>query len=403
MRRTASALSLIAGLVGLASRTRADTFRGFSGVDRPYLVNQDRVCTPLVVASSSAAGAPRCEKAAADAIAHLSIKPPILQRGPAASFVAQAAGRTITVSRRAGGTVVTWDAPDPVGKIVELYASQYDDRVAVAYNVRRAGKEVTDVVAFDLGQNQTAVKDPTAPAGDPAADPAKAATGDPTRPAPPADPKLARAVAEARAATAGKARAAWNAVLALDGSHPEALFRSAAAELAANHPAEVIARLSSLAGLAGPAGSGRADAIEWLVEARFNAAFAALRADPKFRAAVGLDRKPATTYERLLGFGGQWEQSGTSCDRPEVRFAATRDRKFKLRVKTTCEGSVYDSAFKGSWRIDGDHIVLELPNKGKQLSPADEATCRFEGAGDEDAMRCALGRDIDFTVLPTRR
>jgi len=29
--------------------------------------------------------------------------------------------------------------------------------------------------------------------------------------------------------------------------------------------------------------------------------------------------------------------------------------------------------------------------------------CRFEGAGDEDAMRCSLGRDIDFVVLPTRR
>jgi hypothetical protein len=404
MRRTACALALIAGPVGLvwfASASRADTFGGFSGVDRPYLVNQDRVCTPIVVASSTAAGAPSCTKAAADAIARLSIKPPIIQSGPAASFVAQVAGRTITVSRKTGGTVVTWDAPDPVVKIIELYASQYDDRVAVAYNVRRAGKEVTGVVAFDLGQNQTAVKDPAPPvrdpATDPARDPAKNPTGDPAKPAAPADPKLAKAVADARATTAGNARAAWKAVLALDGTHPEALFRSAAAELAANHPAEAIAMLHALAG------AGRADAIEWLVEARFAAAFAPLRADPKFRAAVGLDRKPATTYERFLGFGGQWEQSGTSCDRPEVRFTATRDRNFKLHVKTTCEGRVSNSAFKGTWRVDGDRIVLQLPNKGKQLSAADEATCGFEGAGDEDAMRCALGHDIDFTVLPTRR
>lgn len=404
MRRTASALALVAGLgaglVGLvcfAPAARADTFGGFSGVARPYLVNQDRVCTPIVVASSTAAGAPRCQNAAADAIAHLSIKPPIVQSGPAASFVAKVAGRTLTVSRKTGATVVTWDAPDPIVKIVEVYASQYDDRVAVAYNVRRAGKEVTDIVAFDLGQNQTAVKDPMPPGRDPATDPARAPAGDPTTPAPPADPKLAKAVAEARAAAKNKALAAWRAVLALDGTHSEALLRSAAAELAAKHPADAIATLSSLAG------SGRADAIEWLVEARFDPAFAALRADPKFRAAVGLDRKPATTYERFLGLGGQWEQSGTSCDRPEVRFTATRDRKFKLRVKTTCEGSVYDSAFKGTWRVDGDHIVLQLPNTGKPVGAADEATCGFEGAGDEDAMRCSLGHGIDFTVLPTRR
>jgi hypothetical protein len=411
MRRTASALSFIvvltglaglAGLAGLVSSARADSFSGFSGVDRAYLVNQDRVCIPIVVANSAATGAPRCEKAAADAIAQLSIKPPIIQSGAKASFAVAVAGRTVTVTRKSGGTVVTWEAPDPVVKIVDLYASQYDDRVAIAYNVRRAGREVTDVVAFDLGQNQTAVKDPIATVKDPSADPSKDPSRDPARalataPPPPADPKLTQAVAAARAAAKPKALAAWRAVLAVDASHAEALYRSAAAEAFARHATEALAALSSLAG------SGRADAIEWLVEARFDPAFAALRADPKFRAAVGLDRKPATTYERLMGFGGQWEQTGTSCDRPEVRFVATRDRNVRIRVKTTCEGSVYDTSFKGTWRADGDRIVLVLPTKGKQLTAADEATCGFETAGDEDALRCALGHDIDFLVLPTRR
>jgi hypothetical protein len=415
MRRTASALSLVAGLVGLllnAQPARADTFGGFSGVDRPYLVNQDRVCTPIVVANSTAVGAPRCEKAKADVIAHLSIKPPIIQSGPTASFSAQATGRTITVSRKTGGTVVTWDAPDPIVKIIEIYASQYDDRVAIAYNVRRAGKEVTDVVAFDLGQNQTAVKEvtariidptssPTSSSLDPSADPTKDPAHDPAHnpgpPAPPGDPKLVKAIADARAAPKNQAPAAWKAVLALDSAHSEALFRSAAAQASAKRAADALATLSSLAG------SERADAIEWLVEARFDPAFASLRADPKFRAAVGLDRKPATTYERFLGFGGQWEQSGTSCDRAEVRFSATRDRKFKLRVKTRCEGRVYDTPFSGTWLIDGNRIVLQLPTQGKQLTAADEAACGFEGVGDEDAMHCWLGHDIDFVVLPTRR
>jgi hypothetical protein len=396
MTMRCAAIALPLGFLALGSIARADTFGGFSGVDRPYLVNQDRVCTPIVVADSTATGAPRCEKAGADAIAHLSIKPPIVQSGARASFVAQASGRTITVSRKAGGVAVTWSAPDPVVRIVETYASQYDDRVAVAYNVRRAGKEVTDIVAFDLGQNQTAIKDPTR-------DPAKDAPRDlPTKDAPdtappPDDPRIAKAVAGARGAAKPKALAAWKAVLALDPANSEALFRTAGAELAAKHTAEALAALATLAA------STRSDAIEWLVEARFAPELAALRADPKFRATVGLDRKPATPYERLMGFGGEWEQTGTSCDKPEVRFNAARDRKFKLRVKTRCEGAQNDTTFRGTWRIDGDRVVLVLPTQGKQASAADEATCGFEAAGDEDALRCALGHDIDFAVLPTRR
>lgn len=397
MRRTAIALPLACLLA--AGAARADTFSGFSGVDRPYLVNQDRVCTPIAVSNSTASGAPRCEKSAADVVAHLSIKPPIVQSGPRASFVAQASGRAITVSRKTGGAVVTWDAPDPVVRVVETYASQYDDRVAVAYIVRRAGKEVTDIVGFDLGQNQTAVTARIVSAGDAttAVDPASTAPPPADTVAPPDDPRITKAVTDARAAAKAKSLAAWKAVLALDAAHPEALFRVAAAELAARRTTEALAALATLAA------SNRSDAIEWLVEARFSPAFAALRADPKFRTTVGLDRKPATTYERLMGFGGDWEQTGTSCDKPEVRFNAGRDRNFKLRVKTSCEGAAFDTTFRGTWRVAGDRIVLVLPNKGKQAGAADEATCGFEPAGDEEALRCALGHDIDFIILPTRR
>jgi hypothetical protein len=404
MRRTAIARSTVAalagalGVLGLAATSRADSFSGFSGVDRPYLVNQDRVCTPIPVARGAARGAPACSKAAADVIAKLSIKPPIVQSGAKASFTAQATGRTITVSRRSGAPVVAWDAIDPVVRIVELYASQYEDRVAVAYSLRRAGREVTDIVAFDLGGAAApapAIVDPTRPPGDPSATPP--ASAPPGPPDPPADPRLGKALGDARAAARPKALAAWRAVLAIDPGHSEALFRSAAAEAAARRTAEALAALRALAG------SGRGDAPEWLVEARFDPAFAALRAEPSFRAAVGLDRKPTTTYERLMGFGGQWEQTGTSCDRPEVRFTATRDRKVRIRIKTTCEGSVFDTPFKGSWRIDGDRVVLQLPTQGKAASAADEASCGFEAAGDEDALRCTIGRDLDFVVLPTRR
>ncbi|HEX3758181.1 MAG TPA: hypothetical protein VHW23_05725 [Kofleriaceae bacterium] len=418
MRRT-----LAVPFVGLAltgALARADTFSGFSGVDRPYLVNQDRVCQPLAVASNAATGLPRCDKAAADVIARLSIKPPMVQSGAKASFAAQASGRTITVSRKTGGAIVAWDAPDPVVRIVDAYASQYDDRVAVAYVVRRAGKEVTDVVAFDLGQGQTAIAPgPAAPgAGSGAAGAGSNAgptsvtariiqPGQPGQPGPdtaaapaaepPPDPKVAKAIADARAAPRAKTVAAWTAVLAVAPGHAEALFRIAVAQLAAHNTAQALEALQALST------SPHADAVEWRVEARFDPAFAALRADPKFRAAVGLDRKSATPYERLMGFGGQWEQTGTSCDKPEVRFIATRDRKFRLRVKTSCEGQIYDTPFQGTWRLDGERVVLVLPTHGRATSAADEAICGFEPAGDEDALRCELSHDLDFVVLPTRR
>ncbi|MDB4964063.1 MAG: hypothetical protein JWP01_4062 [Myxococcales bacterium] len=385
MRASLSAGLLAAGLLIGVGPVAADTFGGFSGVDRPYLVNQDKVCAPLSVTAGTATGSPRCEKQTADVLAKLSIKDPIPQHGAKATFLATAASRTLTVTRKTGDKVVTWDATDPIGKIVEVYASQYDDRVAVAYTVRRMGKDVTDVIAFDLGKPSVAA---------PTSDPTPVTPGPTTAPE---DPAVTKAVAAARKAPTAKALASWKAVLALDPTSSEAHYRIASAQLAAKAKADAIATIGKLAD------STRPDAIEWLVEARFDPAFASLRADPAFRTKIGLDRRPTTSYERLMGFGGQWEQTGTSCDKPEVRFTATRDRVVRIRVKSRCDGQIYDLPFKGQWRIDADKVVLTFPTKGKQVSAADEAGCTFESAGDEDSLRCSLGHDIDFVVLPTRR
>ena len=383
MRRTA-----ILGFLLLATPAMADTFGGFSGVDRPYLVNQDRVCAPLKVTGTAATGAPTCEKQAADVVAKLAMKARLPQSGPKAMFAATASGKKLTVTRKASNaTIVTWDAPDPIGKVVEVYGSQYDDRVAVAFTTRRLGKEVTSIVAFDLlGTPKDAGQTPTAPTT-------------PTTTAP-ENPAVTKAVAAARKAPKGpKQLAAWKAVLALDAQHSEAIYRIAAAHSAAKQPADAIAKLGELAA------STRADAIEWLIEARFDTAFASVRADAKFRTAVGLDgaKKAKTPYERFMGFGGQWEQTGTSCDKAEVHLTALRDRTVKLRVKTRCQGQVMDLPFKGTWRPEATKIVLTLPTKGKQVTAADEAPCVFEPRGDEDALRCSLDDDLEFVVLPTRR
>lgn len=381
--------ALVVAVLATPAAASADTFGGFSGVDRPYLVNQDKVCAPLKVSGGSAAGAPACEKAAADVVARLSMKAPIPQTGPKAAFAATAAGRTLTIVRKqSGATVVTWEAIDAIARVVDVYASQYEDRIAVAYITRRAGKEITDVVGFDLGQGASTVR-PAPGDPKPSQDPPEATPA-------PADPKVTAAVTAARKAPKARAIGAWQAVLALDAGHPEALYRIATAQLAAKQRADALATIERLGG------STHAEAIEWRIEARFDGAFAALRADPKFRAAVGLDRKGSSAYERLMGFGGQWEQTGTACDKPEVRLTASRDRSFKLRVKTSCQGSVYDTPFKGTWRLDGDRVVLGLPNQGK-VTKEDEAGCVFEASGDEDALRCTLGRDLEFSVLPARR
>ncbi|MGE0871181.1 MAG: hypothetical protein AB7P03_21635 [Kofleriaceae bacterium] len=378
----------------MAVPAAADSFGGFSGVDRPYLVNQDRVCSPLQVIGGAASGMPACQKATADVVAKLSIKDPIVQRGAKAKFAASASGRSLTVTREGSEPIIRWSTTDPIGKVVGVYASQYDDRVAVAYTVRRAGKEVTEVVGFDLGKPSVA-----APSGDPP--PLIPPTAAPA-PAPPEDPAVSKAVTAARKASKAKAKAlgAWKAVLAIDQGHSEATYRIAALHVAAKHPTEALALLGQLAS------SPRADAIEWLIEARFDPAFAALRADPAFRSKVGFDRKIGevkSTYERLMGLGGQWEQSGTSCDTPEVRFTATRDRVVRIRVKSACRGNAYNLPFKGTWRIEGDRVVITLPNQGRQATVEDEAGCQFQQTGDEYALRCTLGRDIEFVVLPTRR
>ncbi len=379
-------IALVLALVGLAAPPAlADTFGGFSGIDRAYLVNQDRVCTPLAVKpDGTATGAPTCRKAPTDELAKLDFKAPIVQRGDKAQFAATASEATLTVTGDSGAPVATWKAVDPIGKVVDVYASQYADRVAVAYTVRRLGRELTEVVAFDVATAKPAV---TAPIQTPATTP----TSDHTD-----SPEVAKKVADARAAARAHQLSAWRAVLALDSDHSEALFH-VAAMVAPRQPRDALAELERLSG------TNRSDAIDWLVEARFDAAFAALRADPKFRAAVGLDRKPRSTYERVMGFGGQWEQTGTSCDRAEVRLVLSRDRAFKLHVKMSCEGQASDLPFKGTWRVDGDEIILTLPTRGAKATAKDEAPCVFEKVGEDDAMRCVLDKDLEFVVLPTRR
>ena len=394
--RSASRAAFRAGFAALfvlGGTAAADTFGGFSTIDAPYLVNQDRLCAPLEVVNGQATGSPKCDKAAADDIAKATIKPGVVQSGAKATYAASAAGSTLTITKD-GSPAVVWKSPDPIGKVGDVFASPHEDRVAVTYTTRALGKETASVIAFTIVK--TTGRDPNATSKSPGATA-------PTVIAPPGatvkdDPAVTKAVEAARKADKKKALAAWQAVQALDADHSEARYRIAVIEAGAKHAQEATAELSQLAK------STRGDAVEWLVEARFDPAFSSIRADAGYRKAVGLDRPAATAYERVMGFGGQWEQTATSCDAPEIRLVMKRDRSVKLNVKSSCNGQVYDIPFKGTWRLDdADHITLIMPTKGQAATAKDEAPCSLKKHGEEDQLHCVVGKDLEFDVLPTRR
>jgi hypothetical protein len=379
-------------LLALAAATPAwaDSFGGFSGVERVYMVGPDRACKPLAVEGTKATGVAKCEKVAVDVVARLSIKTPVAERGARARFTAASSGREVTVKRGDGVAVVTWSSLDPIVRVDAVYASTYEEMVALEIVVRRAGREATDVVGFDVLGSKKA----TTPATQPSTQPTQPAQ--PINEPPPLTPEMKKAIAKAKRARGAKAIAAWQAVLVLDADSSEGLAGLAIAQHKTKATDDALATLEKLAL------SSRGDAIEFLVAARFDKAFASLRADKRFRAAVGLDRGPTSTYERIMGFGGIWEQPGTSCDTAGVTVTFKRDRSFVIKVESVCSGSRDVFKTKGTWKVDTDTVVFTLSNKMRKLDD-DTWRCPLQKKGDEEAIRCQIDRDLEFEVLPVRR
>ncbi|MCL4224811.1 MAG: hypothetical protein KJZ91_10155 [Myxococcales bacterium] len=399
----------------------AQSFGGFAGNEKSYLVGRDRVCAPLVVSGAAARGVPACQAATTDAVARLSVKAPRPERGAAAEVRAAARGRTVTVTRKDGAVVVAWDAPDPVAAIVDVWRSTYGRLVVVEYTVRRGGREVPEVVGFDVGVGGREPRPGGAP-GTGGGDGSGAGSGSgsgggsgagsgsgadawtgatasgggttPTTAPPPPDPRLTAAVAKARKTSGKAALGAWAQVLALDAEHAEARYRTAAAHLALKRPADAVTALEGLAS------SSRADAIEWLIEARHDKAFRTLLGHAGFRAAVGLDRAPVSPYERLMGLGGQWEQALVPCDRPELKLTFRRDRTFRLDFRSVCQGRREGFALKGTWRQTETALELLLSRPG---GGHDAAPCLLGRDGDEDTLTCHVDADLSFEGRPVRR
>jgi hypothetical protein len=205
---------------------------------------------------------------------------------------------------------------------------------------------------------------------------------------------VVKAADKARKLTGKAAVTAWTKVLALDPELPEAHYRLAAIAAAGKTPAAALAPLQRLAA------SRRPDAAEWLIEARFDKSFLKLVGDADFRAAVGLDRAATTPYERLMGLGGQWEQSVIPCDRPEIKLALKRARTFRLDFASVCSGSRERLTYTGTWSQANETIELRLKKPGGGF---DTAPCLLSRDADEDVLTCHLDADLAFEARPARR
>jgi hypothetical protein len=382
---------LVVGILGpgLAATAQAGAFGGFAKGGKSYLDGADRICQPV-----AGKGAPVCRKASKDEVTKLGFRLGSPQRGSTATVLAEAAGSAIKVKdARSKALLVEWTGVDPIARIIAVHLSDSGGLVAVEYEARVSGRTVVQTVVLAV---------PGKPASDAAAKPQAPAPA----PAPVLTPAQSKALAAALKDGAGQlkkkrwkpAEAAYRKALAIAATSAPAHFGLAAALAREKRKAEAISEVRALAA------SGTADAPEWLVEARTSPHFAALRDDPEFRRAAGIDRdpdRPLSAYERLVGQGGSWEQTGTSCQSPTVSLKLDRkSKKFGLLIRVRCQGEDDTTRLNGTWAAAGqDELTLTFPNPGGQ---DEKLACKLRDEGGEDALACTL-EDIQMSLRVVRR
>lgn len=401
-------LVIASGAVVVAAPAHAGPFGGFSADQSRYLSGQDRICAPVPVADGKSRAAPHCEQADAGRVAASKFRRGRAQQGAQATYDASFRGTDITIARRPDGqAVVVWTAIDPIARITGVYVSEGGKLVAVEYQSRFGGRMRTDTVAFVLpGAPAVAAPEPAAGAPEPAAAGAERGRAEPpgVGPADPADPRIGELLDRARRADrkggAGAAADAYRKVLVIAPDHPEARYGLARSLVRQGKRDAAVDELRALAD------AGHADAIVWLVEARFDKAFARLRAHAGFRAATGLAPDPArprTRYERLVGFSSTWEQPEVKCEQAQVALHLARlERTFDLRITSRCRGYEDETRLSGRWRLGtADRVELVFPNPE---SAEEILTCQLDACtAGEDCLRCGEDADLAFTLRPVRR
>lgn len=392
MRR--SIALLVVGLLGpgLAATASAGAFGGFARDGKSYLDGADRICRPV------AKGPPSCRKAGKDEVTRLGFRMGTPQRGQGATIVAETSGGTALKVKdaRSKALLVEWSAVDPISRITAVYLADGGGLVAVEVEVRAGGRTVAQTIVLAL---------PGKAASADAAKPQKgtAPAPPPAAPLSPGDAKLVAAAVKDGAAQLKKkkwkqAEAAYRKALATAGDHAAARFGLAASLAQQKRSSDAVAELVLLSR------SAVADAPEWLVEARTSAHFAALRGEPDFRRAVGIDRdpdRPLSAYERLVGQGGSWEQTGAACQTPTVSLKLDRKtKKFLLLIRVRCQGDDDTTRLTGTWAAAGQSdLTLTFPNPGGQ---DEKLACKLAETSGEDALGCTL-EDIVMDLRVVRR
>lgn len=385
-------------LVAMPADAVAGLFGGFTS-GGSYLRGSDQVCKPV----TSALELPTCETQTTTRLAKLTFQRVAKQQGAKQSVVARKSASKIKLhDAQTDSLLFTWDSGQIISNTGSVFLDPSGRWVAVEFTSRLGGREVADLVVMELG-NALAASHSAAPV--------------PSTPVPstnipkdavPADPPAFTAAMQlgdkwARRKKHSKAIAAYRDALAQLPEHPEALYRLARSHMAGKDKAEAVATLARISK------SKHAKAVQWRVEARFDLIFKPMRGDADFRKAVGIDRgpdDPVTLYERLVAFGGRWEQAPIACEQPEVDLDLQRSekRRFDLVIRSKCQGSTETTRLDGSWQESGDRrLGLTFPNTD---SADEDLVCQVERCSDdsgEDCLRCQLDKDIEILLRVVRR
>ena len=391
----ASAIVLCSGLHGDAF---AESFDGFTKVG-DYVVSGKKVCKPV----RASAGIPSCTKLTAKTLAALTVKKPSAQMRRTARFEVSARGDSLAVHIAGDSKAqLTWSSGSPIGRVLATFVSKDGTVVVAEYETRFGGRTAQMVVGFAVSPG-TSRQAPTSPT---------TKTTTPTTKT--IGPKLSAADQKRfdRLLVVGwkqlskkrykKAIGAADKALAVWDQSAEALSILAAAKARLKDSVGALTALERLAT------STDSLAPEYRVDARTADAFEVLRADKRYRLAVGITRdpkRPASAYERVMGLGGRWEQRLISCEQAEVKLRLRRVRKrFTLAIKSKCGGPADVIDLSGRFATRGtDQLELIFPN---HEAGDENLMCKIERCKDspgEDCLQCNLGEDLDFLLHVTRR
>ena len=286
------------------------------------------------------------------------------------------------------------------GKVKQIWLSPLKDMVAVEYEAPAGQRTISSVWVVGVKIKRNAVQTPptrTSSGETPETTKEALSPGDEKR----AAKLLKKAMRRLKARRWKEAKKVLEQHLSIKQT-PQALFFMAKVFLKMGNEKGALEQLVTLSHDRSEEGA------FWRVEARQAREFAPMRSNAEFRAAVGIDRsngRELTAYERVVGFGGTWEQTGVSCEAPEVSLSLSRKPKqvFRMAIRTTCGGTTDTTRLSGKWQTQGGATLsLVFPN----VSDDDDVLeCKILSceSSSEDCVHCQPDPELNMVLRVVRR